>query len=216
MSNRKEEILEKSIELFNEKGCINSSTRHIADALGISVGNLYYYFKNKEEIIIAIYMKFMNILSEQLSTVKKGVDAPFDFYNFLNEHMELEKKYRFFRLEMNSILQNHPVLKKSLEEGIKKKSQEFKELYYHQINFGYMISLDEDEMDFIRSNTWIIGSQWELYWILMEVYDEKLRRLSGILNLLYFLKPYLTKKGLEESNLLSSIAHIKEEIKNAK
>ncbi len=82
MSTRKEEILEKAVELFNEKGCINTSTRHIADTLKISVGNLYYYFKNKEEIIIAIYEEFMKILSGQLTTVKDGIDTPFDFYAF--------------------------------------------------------------------------------------------------------------------------------------
>ncbi len=130
--------------------------------------------------------------------------------------MQLEKKYRFLRLEINAIILNHPKLKKKLEEGIVRKSKEFKDLYSHQIKYGYMINIDEDEMDFIRSNTWIIGSQWELYWILMKEENEKLRRFYGILNLLYFIKPYLTKKGLEESNLLNSIEYIKKEIKDAK
>jgi len=216
MSNRKEEILEKSIELFNEKGCIATSTRHIADALGISVGNLYYYYKNKEEIIIAIYEEFMNTLSGQLSTVREDIDSSFDFYLFLEEHMELEKKYRFFRLEMNAIIQNHPKQKEKLELGIVKKSQEFRNLYSHQMKYGYLKKLDESELDFIRSNTWIIGSQWEIYWILKKVENEKLRRIKGILNILYFIKPYLTKKGLEESNLLESIDYLKKEISDVK
>ena len=53
MTTTKEKIIETSINLFNEKGCLNTSTRHIADELGISIGNLYYHFKNKEEILIA-------------------------------------------------------------------------------------------------------------------------------------------------------------------
>ena len=51
MATTKEKIIETSIKLFNEKGCLNTSTRHIADELGISVGNLYYHFKNKEDIL---------------------------------------------------------------------------------------------------------------------------------------------------------------------
>ena len=35
MSNRKEDILETATRLFNEKGCMKTSTRHIADELGI-------------------------------------------------------------------------------------------------------------------------------------------------------------------------------------
>lgn len=77
-----------------------------------------------------------------------------------------------------------------------------------------MISLDEEELQFVCSNTWVIGSQWELYWIFTKVEDENLRKLYGILNLLYTLKQYHTKKGLEESSLLSSIELVQEKIKN--
>lgn len=58
MLTRKEQILQTSLKLFNEKGCLNTSTRHIADELNISVGNLYYYFKNKEEIVIELFKIF--------------------------------------------------------------------------------------------------------------------------------------------------------------
>jgi len=215
VSNRKEMILQTAVELFNNKGCENTSTRHIADTLGISVGNLYYYFKNKEDIIVAIYEEFMDRVSVHLASVKDGVDEVFDFYGFLKDQMEIEKKYRFMRLEMNALYQNYPKMKIALEEGTKKKSEEFKKLYKHQMKYGYLIDLDESEMIFFRANTWIVGSQWELYWLLLEHKDEKVRRLHGVLNLLYFIKPYVTKKGLEKSTLLKSIEHVKKEIENA-
>ena len=70
MSNRKEDILETATKLFNEKGCMKTSTRHIADELGINVGNIYYYFKNKEEIIIYIYETYMESISGFLKSIK--------------------------------------------------------------------------------------------------------------------------------------------------
>ena len=48
------EILQTAKELFNERGYNVVSTRDIAGTLGISKGNLTYYFKKKEEIIEAI------------------------------------------------------------------------------------------------------------------------------------------------------------------
>lgn len=48
------EILKTAKELFNEQGFNTVSTRDIAEALGISKGNLTYYFKRKEEIVEAI------------------------------------------------------------------------------------------------------------------------------------------------------------------
>jgi len=216
LSERKENILETSIELFNQKGCMNTSTRHISDELGISVGNLYYYFKNKEDIIIAIYEEFMTLLSSQLTTLKEGVDMPFDFYNFLKDQMEYEKKYRFFRLEMASLYTTYPKVKNALEKGLEKKEQEIQQLYMHQMHYGYLIELDDSEMEYLCSNTWILNSQWELFWIIRKVQNEKTRRFQGVLNFLYFIKRYATKKALEESTLLSSIEYVKKEMQNVK
>jgi AcrR family transcriptional regulator len=53
--NTKARIVEVALRLFNEQGTGAVSTNHIADAAGISPGNLYYHFRNKEAIIRAIF-----------------------------------------------------------------------------------------------------------------------------------------------------------------
>lgn len=50
----KADILASAHQLFTENGYKNVSMRQIADALGISVGNLTYHFKKKEELIEAL------------------------------------------------------------------------------------------------------------------------------------------------------------------
>ena len=57
MGNR-ERIVEASLALFNERGTGSVTTNHIAAHLSISPGNLYYHFRNKEEIIRTIYPRF--------------------------------------------------------------------------------------------------------------------------------------------------------------
>jgi len=211
LSSRKEKIIETSIELFNTKGAINTTTRHICDELGISVGNLYYYFKNKEEIIIVIYQKFMSELGAHFTAVDEKVDTAFDYYKFLTAQMEYEYQYRFLRLEMANLIQAYPKVREALEFGVKIKMQQLTYLYKHQMNFGYLKEMDEQELEFITANTMIIGSQWEIYWILSHCENELQRRINGVLNLLYFMKPYMTNKGLEETNLLDSIKFLQKE-----
>ena len=57
MDNRKNEILDVTRRLINEKGLINTSTNDIARAVGISRGTLYHHFESKEAILDALVEK---------------------------------------------------------------------------------------------------------------------------------------------------------------
>jgi AcrR family transcriptional regulator len=50
----RQKIIETARELFSEKGYNEVSMRDISDLLGISVGNLTYHFKKKEDLIEAV------------------------------------------------------------------------------------------------------------------------------------------------------------------
>lgn len=51
---RRRQILEAAEECFRDKGFHGASIADISAVAGISAGHIYYYFKNKEEIITAI------------------------------------------------------------------------------------------------------------------------------------------------------------------
>ena len=54
ISSRQEEIILQSAKLFREKGYIATSIRDISESLEMTSAALYYHFKNKEEILLAI------------------------------------------------------------------------------------------------------------------------------------------------------------------
>ena len=61
-----ERILNASLQLFNTQGVARVTTNAIADAAELSVGNLYYHFKNKDEILIALFDEFQSKIIELL------------------------------------------------------------------------------------------------------------------------------------------------------
>lgn len=57
MKSRREAIMDTAEKLFNEKGFNRVSLRDISDSLGISKGNLTYYFQKKEDLIEACVLR---------------------------------------------------------------------------------------------------------------------------------------------------------------
>jgi len=51
---RREDILRKALELFDRQGYANTSLDDIARAVGIAREGIYYYFKNRAEILLHI------------------------------------------------------------------------------------------------------------------------------------------------------------------
>src|SRR5713226_3753756 len=49
-------ILDAALELFRERGFDSTSTRQIARRAGVANGAAYYYFRSKEEMVLAFYL----------------------------------------------------------------------------------------------------------------------------------------------------------------
>jgi len=55
MEERRQKIINAAKALFSEKGYAGTGLREIAERAGVSLGNIYNYFKNKEEIFSSIF-----------------------------------------------------------------------------------------------------------------------------------------------------------------
>ncbi len=63
---RREEILERSLDVFMDEGYEDVTFQKIADRCGITRTTLYIYFKNKREIFLFSIKQFLSTLEEVL------------------------------------------------------------------------------------------------------------------------------------------------------
>ncbi len=69
-SNR-QQILDAALRLFNDQGVGPVSTNHISAEVGISPGNLYYHFRNKEDIVWALLQNLLGELRLHFESASK-------------------------------------------------------------------------------------------------------------------------------------------------
>jgi AcrR family transcriptional regulator len=62
----KDKILESAYKLFCERGYYQTTTNHIADSAGVSIGSLYSYYNDREEILADILKQFDSSLNQAL------------------------------------------------------------------------------------------------------------------------------------------------------
>lgn len=73
---RRIEILRSAAAAFRRRGYHGASVDEIASALEMTKGNLYYYFKNKEEILFACHDHSLNLLLALMADVRTSDATP--------------------------------------------------------------------------------------------------------------------------------------------
>jgi AcrR family transcriptional regulator len=88
-------IIEEALKEFDEKGYEGASIRSIAQNSNTSVGNIYKYFKSKEDLheklIGSIYDRFVDYI-KQFDKVELNDKAEVIFYKLVDEIMEIFNK----------------------------------------------------------------------------------------------------------------------------
>ena len=93
-------IIGTSRRLFEQEGYGSVTMREIADACGISVGNLTYYYHRKEDILMTIHDQIMNAFTDSIATEERlqtGLSgyfaAEYAFMNYIIHDEALSSLY---------------------------------------------------------------------------------------------------------------------------
>ncbi|MCJ8272052.1 MAG: TetR/AcrR family transcriptional regulator [Psychrosphaera sp.] len=188
----RDRIIQASIELFNEHGERQITTNHIAAHLGISPGNLYYHFRNKNDIIQNIFSEYKQQLEKCFVPQEHSHDAISMLRHSLDGIFELMWRFNFFYANLPDILARDEKLQVAYREV---QVDQFKRMIASVTelkNNGVLNIEDEDIPDFVNGLK-VTVIFWVSY-IKTQNPNTKIERsmvYQGVMTVLAMLKPYL-------------------------
>lgn len=125
----RERILDTALDLFNNKGSHRVTTNHIAEALGISPGNLYYHFKNKAHIIREILARLIARF-DTIATLDQECRSGLDLLaSIINHSADLIFSFRFIYIELAALLNQDDEFKQMYLAVKSRRALEFEMLF---------------------------------------------------------------------------------------
>lgn len=95
---RQQAILKAAQSVFFEKGLEQTTVDDIAEKAELSKGTLYLYFQSKEELYISVFLKGLDILTDQFTQLQERINGSRPdaliremaeiYYNFFMEYPE--------------------------------------------------------------------------------------------------------------------------------
>ena len=107
----RERILEIALVMFNSQGEPNVTTNHIADELEISPGNLYYHFRNKDDIVEQLFAAYETRMDQALLVPEERLPTLEDIWMQLHRVFECMWDFRFLYRDLVDILSRNRKLK---------------------------------------------------------------------------------------------------------
>lgn len=162
MSNR-ERVLESALTLFNDQGTGAVSTNHIAEAAGISPGNLYYHFRNKEEIIRALFERLFAAWDETFQLPTDRAPSLADLDAMITANYQLIWEYSFAYREQAALLRNDPELRERYLSVRQRGYEGFAILIDAFVTAGVLSPpTGSQELKILTELCWIVSEQWPI------------------------------------------------------
>jgi AcrR family transcriptional regulator len=203
----RERILKVSLDLFNANGEANVTTGHIADELNISPGNLYYHFRNKDEIIHHLFADFERAIDVAPAGLTDVANAMEDLWLYLHMMFERIWQYRFLYRNLDDLVTRDAKLKSHFNIIIGHKRDAVLNMCRALADVGALRASDE-EITALAENVLVVASYWLNYEHMRaskNARDEpELHLIRGVYQVMALVAPFLQGQSREHLNYLKS------------
>ena len=155
----KDRILQISLQLFNERGERSVTTNHIAAELGISPGNLYYHFRNKQEIIKELALQYQKETLEMLALPPERPLTTSDKVQYFQVLSNQLWVYRFIHRDIHHLVEYNEEFAKIYPRFSGQVMQQGQRIYRAFVDAGLM-KMTDSEIEALIINLWIVLTNW--------------------------------------------------------
>ena len=198
----RERILETSLAMFNTLGEPNVTTNHIADELEISPGNLYYHFRNKEDIVEQVFTRYEVRMDDALLVPEGRLPNLEDVWMQLHMVFECMWDYRFLYRDLVDILSRNRHLRLRFARILKRAAGNASEVMRGMVRAGAMRA-SAAEIEGTATNILVLATFWLNYASVRGDRDEQESIRLGIVQVMFLVAPFLRDEERLHLNNLS-------------
>ena len=133
MQEKKDKILECALDLFVEKGYVNTPVRDIIDMSGYGTGTFYKYFNNKEDLLKTLLTDFLEQIIDSVNNYFKEED---NLYLRFIETKRVMLNVFIENKKLSEIFSRAPGISDAIDECLNEFDNKFLQFTSKNIQFG--------------------------------------------------------------------------------
>ena len=200
----RQKILDSSLSMFNEQGEPNVTTNHIADEIGISPGNLYYHFRNKDDIVETLFARYEAQMDQALLVPQGRLPNLEDVWLQLHLVFECMWAFRFLYRDLVDILSRNRKLKQRFARILDRASVSAAAVL-RGLSKAEILRATDDEIRATSENVLLVATFWINYNTVRSVKPEQTQKelTHGIYQVMLLIAPFLRDAERAHLNTLA-------------
>jgi AcrR family transcriptional regulator len=191
-SKTRDRILDVSLAMFNERGEPNVTTNHIADEMEISPGNLYYHFRNKDDIVEHLFARYEDRIDAVLNAPDERPSTLEDIWLVLHAAFDVIWEYRFVYRDLVDLTQRNRKLRMHFARILRRATENALRIMQGLVNNDVMRA-SRQELEATATNVLLVLTFWLSYNSVRGGNPEREANdlTAGIVQVMMLLAPFL-------------------------
>jgi AcrR family transcriptional regulator len=193
-------ILDKALEMFNERGIEYVGLRELAATLDMRVSNITYYFPTKDDLVYDLSLE-LSKTNAAVVVVKDGLSMS-TLLEMLQKVFENQVKFRCLLLSVVHLMQQNKHMATTYKQTQKERRRTIQSNLQALVKAGYLKIKDEGDLLFLVSTLSLISRFWiseAAVSFKRKSAPEEIQEYLLLIAKLFF--PYCTAKGKKDIQL---------------